>query len=728
MVLGLQGCVPGRLAWRLQAVTKRILTLQLVVGLAGAAVPGPATGQTARDRDPLVGAFRDSLVRSDPDQIRAIERSLLVRVRRERTNPALHIRLGMVADRLGEYSDAAAEFKWTTQLAPLWGAAWLGLGHAELALGETVDTSKAGRQALLAKDAWTRASQAFVRALGADPSQIGNLEALVQERLAADRSAPAEVVRDGVRRAAAARTRTAAVVLGLGRIERAMGDIGAATVAFEAAAALPGGQASGWLEAARLRLARGEDRGLDLYLASAGLDDSTAVAGLRSDVAWIATGAELERFDRLAGVDRARFLAEFWAHRDRNDLRQTGERIREHYRRLTVAARSFANRDDQRFAVMVRHGEPTNRATARLPGVPGNESWWYGRTEGDLVVHFVSGPDPTYFRVVESLFDLVTKHGAPAGDDRSTGDIGDLLLRSRAQLSPFYQAAAAGRREQLGPFRAREREIGQAGRNLALTTDRFPLRFSRDLPVRVQWLSLGVGSAGPRTEFVFAVPSFAELDSLGSVRVRIVVWDSAGGPALALDTVVAGHPSDDRDGPRFLRGHLRVALPAGRYSARAAIDVGGRGAVGSRDDIVALAGGVDQLGDLALGSARNGSSVTIRDLGPPIEVDPWGGYQRSDSLAVVAVAIRRPGSAPIEPRVQVRSVRTDGKEDRWHGWPELGGLAPVLVGDDGAARISLLLPLRKLKAGVYEARLEVSDGSGQSVSRVGRFVVTDGAK
>ena len=728
MVLRPPSCVPDPRAGRLQAVTNAILRLQLVVGLVGVAGPVAATGQTARDRDPVVGAFRDSLVRSDPDQVRAVERSLMVRVRRERTNPALHIRLGMVAFRLGEYSDAASEFKWTTQLAPLWGPAWLGLGQAELALGETVDTTKAGRQALLAKDAWARASQAFSRALGADPGQIGNLEGLVHERLAADRPAPAEVVRDGVRRAAAARTRTAAVVLGLGRIERAMGDTGAATVAFDAAAALPGGQALGWFEAARLRLARGEDQGLALYLAAASLDDSAAVAALRSDLAWIATGAELEQFDRVAGTDRARFLAEFWAHRDRNDLRQTGDRIREHYRRLAVAARSFSNRDDQRFAVMVRHGEPTNRATARLPGVPGNESWWYGRTEGDLVVHFVTGADPTYFRVIESLFDLVADHGAPAGDDRSTGDIGDQLLRSRAQLSPFYQAAAAGRRDQLGPFRAREREIGQAGRNLALTTDRFPLRFSRDLPVRVQWLSPGLGLAGPRTEFVFAVPSFAELDSAGSVRLRIVVWDSGGGPALALDTVVAGNPSDDRDGPRFLRGHLSVPLPAGRYSARAAIEVGSRGAVVSRDDIVAVAGGADRLGELALGSARNGSSVTIRDLGPPLEVDPWGLYRRSDSLAVVAVAIRRPGSAPIEPRVQVRSVRTDGKEDRWRAWPDVGGLPSVAVGGDGIARISLVLPLRRLKAGAYETKLELRDGSGQSVGRVGRFVVTDGAK
>ena len=719
--------VPAPRVRRLQAVTNAIRWLPLAAALFGAAVPGAAAGQTARDRDPMVGPFRDSVAQRDPDQLRVVERSLMARVRRERTNPAIHLRLGILAFRLAEFSDAASEFKWTAQLAPQWGPAWLGLGQSELAMGETVDTSRAGRQALLAKDAWARASQAFSRALAADPGQIGNLEALVQERLAADRPAPAAVVRDGVRLAAAARTRTADVVLGLGRIERAMGDSAAALIAFDAAVALPGGRALGLFEGARIRLSQGDRRGLDLYLEAAGLDDSAAVAALREDVAWIGTGAELEHFDRLRGADRVRFLGEFWAGRDRNDLRQTGERIREHYRRLALAGRSFSNRNDQRFAVMVRQGEPDTKAAARLPGVPGNESWWYGRNEGDLVVHFISGADTTYSRVVESLFDLGGNRGAPAGDDRAAGEVGDQLLRSRAQLSPFYQAAAAGRRDQLGPFRVREREIGRASRNLALTTDRFPLRFGRDLPVRAQWLSLGSRPARPGTAFVFAVPSFAELESARSVRLRLVVWDSAGAAALALDTVLVAGRSDDRDGPRFLRGHLTTGLPAGRYSARVAIEVGAGGAVVTRDDLVVAPAG-ESLGELALGSARNGSSVAIGDRGEPIEVDPWGVYRRSDSLTVVALAVGAPGRAPIAPRVEVRPLRADGRVERWRTWPGLRRLEPVPAGGDGEVRISVPLPLRKLPAGAYEVGLEILDGRGQRVRRVGRFVVAEGAK
>ncbi len=700
----------------------------------GVAVPVAAAGQTVRDPDPQVGAFRDSLAQSDQDQLRSVERVLMAKVRRDRTNPAIHLRLGLLAFRLGEYSDAASEFKWTTQLAPQWGAAWFGLGHAELALGETVDTSKLGRQALLAKDAWARASQAFARALAADPNQLGNLEALVRDRLAVDRPAPADIVRDGVRRAAAARTAPAAIGLGLGRIELAMGDSTAAIAAFDAASALPGGRALGLVESARVRLTRGDPRGHPLYFDAAALDDSAAVSRIRRDVAGVATGAELDEFDRLLGPDRSRFLREFWARRDRADLRQSGERLREHYRRLAVAARSFPNPDDQRTAVLVRHGEPTARATARIPGLAGNESWWYGRADGELLVHFVSGADPTYFGVVESLFDLVVDRGTPAGDDRGSGDLTDQLLRSRAQLSPFYQSAASGRRDQLGPFWIRERELGKAGRNLALTTDRFPLRFTRDLPVRTQWLSLGSGADGSVTDLIFAIPAFAA-DSGGSllegarqVRLRAVAWDSLGVPAAAVDTVISATVADDRAGPRFLRGHLPVRLAAGRFTARVAIEMGTRGAVVTTDQLVVSPLGPNWQSDMALGSRANGSSVAIGGLGPLVESDPWGGFRRSDTLAVFGMAMGRAEPVPAVVRVRVHSVRFDGKVDSWRGWPDAGPEVPLRAGPDGRVRFDLALPLRKLKVGVHEVEVGIVAGTREVSRRTARFVVTDAEK
>ena len=134
-----------------------ILSKMRVFGCRGAAaVVGfslasqtPAWAQTARDLAP----FRDSVARATPDQLHEFERTLLASVRRDRTNAALHLRLGHVALRLGEVSDAASEFKWATQLAPQWGAAWFGLAQAEIALGEVADTSRLGRRAFLARDA-----------------------------------------------------------------------------------------------------------------------------------------------------------------------------------------------------------------------------------------------------------------------------------------------------------------------------------------------------------------------------------------------------------------------------------------------------------------------------------------------------------------------------------------------------------------------------------------------
>ncbi len=264
---------------------------------------------------------------------------------------------------------------------------------------------------------------------------------------------------------------------------------------------------------------------------------------------------------------------------------------------------------------------------------------------------------------------------------------------------------------------------------MALTTDRFPLRFSRDLPVRIQWLSLGSG-----TELIVAIPSFAAdssgaaLDGARQIRLRAVAWDSLGGPALAVDTVITGTLSDDRSGPRFLRGHLPVRLAVGRFTARTAIEVGSRGAAVTTEELVVSPQLSGWQGDIALGSSGTGSSVAIPGLGQPVESDPWGQFRRSDTVSVFGMAIGPPGSAEIEARVRVRSRRSDGRMDPWREWPDLDRRVPLRADPDGRVRFGLALPLRKLKAGVHEVEIGVLAGVREVSRRSARFVVTDDEK
>jgi GWxTD domain-containing protein len=691
---------------------------------------GSADAQSAHDRDQLA-AFRDSLAAApDNEALRALERALIVRVQRDRRNPALHLRLGLIALRLGDYSDAVSEFRWTSQLAPQWGSAWFGLAQAELALGEVADTSRLGRRAFLAKDAWERATVAFGRAVMAESSLAQVAETIVRSRLADDRAASARVVRDGLRRSVAGRTKTAEAYLSLGRVEASLGDTAAALAAFGNGAALPGGRGKGLVEAARLRLLRpGDPVAVESYLEAAAVDDSSSVAMLRADLAWIASAAELEAFDRCAGRDRAELLRDLWTRRDRAELRPTGMRLAEHYRRMAIAARTFRNQDDQRVAVWIRHGEPDNRATLRDPSLRPNESWRYRRAEGDLVVHFLAGADTTNYRVVESIYDLVgDRNGAPAGDDwEAAGGLADQVLRSRAQLSPFYQAAAAGRRDQLAAFRQRERELGRAGRNLALTSDRFPLRFERDLPARVQ-LGAFAGKGRRGVHVLFVIPAFV-VDSAapeeagdGVVRVRLVVWDSLGGAAEALDTTIAVIAST-RNNSALVRGQVFLPLPSGRYTGRVALELGKRGTIVGRDGIAVAGGGEPSLTDLAIGVVGSDLHWLIEVEPARIQADPGGLFNRTDTVEVsTGLQAFEPGTV-VRVRAMVRLARNDGKEDKWRAWPGSGDWRPVLIGDDGTARATLQMPARRLKAGQYEIEVVAIDDRDREARQRGSFAV-----
>lgn len=191
------------------------------------------------------------------------------------------------------------------------GAAWFGLGQAELALGEGADTTRVGRRAFLSRDSWDRAIVAFSRALLADTSVAGAMEGIARDRLQRDQRPSALVVRDGFRRAVQQRTRNAESMLGLGRVEALLGDTTAALTVFAEAAEVPGGRARGLLEGVRLRLTRAEPEALRTYYEVAAVDDAALVAQLRQDIAWIATADELARYDAVSGAERAAFLEGF---------------------------------------------------------------------------------------------------------------------------------------------------------------------------------------------------------------------------------------------------------------------------------------------------------------------------------------------------------------------------------------------------------------------------------
>lgn len=725
--------VPTCSSWRWPA-------LLVAVALLGVGAT-PVRGQPAPIRQALDG-FRDSLAGlTDSAAIRALESRLMVEARRDRANPVLHLRLGLVSRRLGAARDAAAEFKWATQLEPRWATAWFLWALAELDLGDEPEPARGPERLLLSRNAWARAETAIGRAIEIDRSFAILAEHQAVVDAGSGRPDRARVFRRALTRLASSGrgAQDASLLVAAGRVERLVGDSTVAVDWFERAALLPGGRGVGLLERARTQLTAGDRRGIQAYFDGAAETDSASIEGYRLDLALVAEPDDLVRFDRLPGGERSRFLWEFWTSRDRAELRQNGERLVEHYRRLAIAKATFGGLDDLRARVLIRQGEPSSRASLRHAALPANESWWYRRAEGDFVVHFVARADSTDFELRDSLLGALggesVWYGA-AGDEpgggRADGVEAERVLQSRAQLAPFYQAAAASRSRR-GEFWARERELSLRGRKLALATDRYPLHFARDLPARIRIAGLAGDPEGTGVHIFFSIPGFAaggEPVQAGyqyPVRVRAVVSSWGGEAVRAIDTLVKVERQLPVAAGEMIAGRVMVPVPPGRFSARVAVQVGDAGALLTRDSLRLPEVGTDVPALLDLVLAGPAAPLIWHPLGgASVAADAAPVVQPGDTLAIYG-ELAGPRTVAARVRLQVRPAPLAGSAERWRALPSLAHWLPVRLepGPGDWSVLRLRVPIAGLRAGAYQLQVAVVDSSGATSWQQGRFEVAD---
>src|SRR3954465_3058641 len=347
--------------------------------------------------------FRDSLAAtSDSSGLLVLERRMIDSAKVDRSNGLLHLQLGFLSLRLGDlgghshYDDAASEFQWAIDLQPRWPYAWYGMGLAEYGVGDSQISFVTGLKTMLGKDALTRSAVAFAKSAEVDPGFVRGLVDLANTALRQRVNIKLGVALEALRRAG----QTAAgadpqVLLARGRVEREVGDGDSALAAFNAYLDHGDNRGLGLLEVARTDFLMGRFDGVTPYFEGAASDDSATVAGYRADLATIASESVLREFDQQRGEQRARYLRRFWSQRDRAELRASGERLREHYRRLFYARKNFqlttnnrhydiveryrsGSRDfDDRGIIYIRHGEPSSRASYAAPGLEPNESWRY---------------------------------------------------------------------------------------------------------------------------------------------------------------------------------------------------------------------------------------------------------------------------------------------------------------------------------------------------------------
>jgi GWxTD domain-containing protein len=735
-----------------------ILTLTLI-----SILPPAARGQDPADRVELE-RFRDSLAAtSDSNGLLALEKRLIQSAKADRNNGVLHLKLGFLSLRLGElgghshYDDAASEFQWAIDLQPSWPYAWYGMGLAEYGVGDSQVSFVTGLKTMLGRDALTRSAIAFAKSAEVDPSFARGLVDLANTALRQRVNIKLGVALDALRRAG----QTTAgddpeVLLARGRVEREVGDGDSARAAFNGYLQHGPNQSLGLLELARTEFLLGRFDGLRPYYQGAASDDTATVAGYRADLATIASDSIMHEFDQQRGPYRASYLKRFWSRRDHLELRNEGERLREHYRRLFYARKNFqltsnnrhydiveryrsGSRDfDDRGVIYIRHGEPSSRASYAAPGLEPNESWRYSRADGDLIFHFIAREDVQDFKLVESLFDVLGFSDAvklqAQNDGAATHAMAEQLMLSREQLSPIYRRLHGAGHMSTGRYQTEERRAGQESIALGTTTDSYELRFPLQLKAQTNVLAVGTDSGKPQVQITYAIagsslePVTVTRGFLYTVRLRFVATDRRGEVVSSLDTTrhfVAPEPVPPQE---HLVGRVAANVPAGQLTYRLAIQQGEAAGVTRPRDSVRV-GPVTStalgLSDLVLGS-RSANLAWRRTPDDTVLFNPLRTYRRNEEMELY---YEIDGLRPTPYTVEL-SVKKKGGG---------GGLFRKIFGGSGAAirlkfqeqattsRVTThrRLQLDRLKAGEYVLEVQVTDADGRKDRRRQEFRVVE---
>lgn len=749
-------------------------------------VPSVAGAQSVAQRAQIEG-FRDSLSRvTDSVPLVAAERTLIGHAAHElRDSATAHVRLGFLALRLGDlaghehYADAASEFQWAVDLQPKWPYAWLGLGLAELGVGDAEFSFLRGLQTALGKDALTRSANDFAKSAEVDPSFVGGLVELSNTALRQRINLRMQVALAALRRAAATPAgHNLDILLARARVEREVGDADSALAAANALVALTPTSAVALHELARARFHAGRSDGGDPWYRGLAMADPVAAALYRDDLRFLLPDSTMHAFDADSPAQRVTLMRAFWEVRDRDALHPLGDRIREHYRRLDVARREYrlatthrhydiveryrpAQLDfDDRGIIYIRHGTPDRTTTVALPGLASNESWLYTRPEGpDLLFHFVAQESVTDFRLVASALDVLgyvgtlrlensgDLHGAsmpiingPVNRDSAarlrqylgdlaTSHVAETILRSRLGMDPIYQRMLAAGPATASHLESTERAIGARSIRIGTTTDSWLPEYAKALPTSIALFDVGGDSSHPLVYVAWAVPVTALTQRATGVltapRLKAALFDSLGRPGYAVDTTVAGTRQDGA--AQYLIGVVAMPASAGTMTARVALEAGDAGIVSGRDTVQEpVPGGAVALSDLLLATRATGMPA-VTALGDTLWVDPIGDFPaRSPVELYFEVANLKPG-AEYHLELAFRAPE-HASVFQWIAGIFGKGNTPYRVKVTRRAtgtidRVHQQLSLEKLHPGKYVLEVTVSTPSGEKRIRRQDFIL-----
>jgi len=710
------------------AVTPTTTGLTLLLVLTAGPAPLPAQGGgTWSD----IEHYRVELARvSDTFQLRKSEYALGGNGGTPESEARRLLRRGLVRLRLGEMGDgwsfgrAAGDFSDAARAEPDFGAyAWYARG---MALRAQYDWHAANRMNIgkrVGFGSLEDAVDAFATSLRRDPTYAPAIAALFDAAVTLrDTTRLREVVLPALRTAASIGLTDPGAFLALNRAERVMGDGGNAVEAARAFLAHGGNPGLGLRELAASALVVGDPVGDSAYFAGAAYDDSAAVAGYREDLALIADDSVLAGFDAVSGPARVEFLRQLWRDKDREALRDPGERLREHYRRINHAERYYklevnrryystwpsghdqpdmyrsgSMRFDDRGIVYIRYGEPSDIVKTVTMWIYPNETWTYRRADGDFLLHFAAnvGGDIHDLRLIPSVTAI---DGVDAGNADNPATLFAFLDRCRIYepYCKYLNWGALGRQRIL----REERAVVLASVNWAVSTDGQELRFARPLAAAAR--AFAVGQAGDRQlvhvayqvaldrpdsfpdDVVFRVP----------LRVRVNLSDSLGHSHGWVDTtstiLLPGGGQTERQVDAV--GRVTLSAPTGRWRYQVALSYDDSTGRVIRSDTV-LVGRFDgsrlAVSDLVLSKDGRGAPW-VPAPGDTAWFNPRTTWSRTDVLAVYHEVYGLEAGTGYREELVLRKGK---KVELTLGW------SGVAQGE--TLRVARILALEKVKPGNY---------------------------
>jgi tetratricopeptide (TPR) repeat protein len=659
----------------------------------------------------------------DSSAVRGIEQDL---AREEPTDSLKLLERALTLLRLTEFGNpwaarqAIGQTRQATEKHPDWPVAWHLLGRSLLTEGDRMaaDPLELGRRVGFGQ--FEEAANALVHAAKLEPTYLPALmelqRAVTETR---DTSRFSTQLLPALRSAAEAGVREPAFLLYLGRAERGFGSDERARDAFREYLAVGGNRGIGLRELAWASFAFGDTSAGSIYYDGAREDDSASVAAYRGDLSLIVSDDVLAGFDSLSGEARVAWLRQFWEDRDHEALRRPGERLAEHYRRMTHAERHYvvlanrrldsealygggirafasgtqfsgwdqwverqvesnsklaappekvmqstgeisegtsqllqwhadrvydvsphpqtgidSSRFDQRGLLYIRQGEPDTIITTVAWGVEPNQTWWYRRPDGDLMLHFANAPEDFRFRsrLGRIRTDVSNSGEAPAGW---------FLLNDRCLIYPKYCKGMYWGFYGKKKLADEEERLVLASIAVATHTDAHELSFSRDLQFEAAAFAAGRAGSDGLVHLTWRYrPGTIPLAAPGTevllpTRVRAVLLDTLGHAVNWRDTTLTVRA---RAGDTTVAqvGRLGMTAPSGHYTWRVALSVGDTiGGIPPRGTVVVppFDAGTVTISDLLIAAPREGAPWA-RPEGDTAYVTPRSRWFRSDPLTL----------------------------------------------------------------------------------------------